>query len=269
MYINIYIYLYINTELLSGNKGHQEETHHSTHRFRRLFLDLLSMGWRGCDSAMGAIKPPPSCSSPKIQNDLWHYTFLSHGCTIQKLKSTVRPDEDIFWMWKFFKRLPSVIFKGQCSWHVSGIQKWPLVVYIRTSTSISLVKSSRTEHKIRILGLMHSTECRLEERTLPCIPWCKSLHDVSCYKWRTFSTHYSIVYFPSSKFNIIITIYIYITSRISCIVIIIIQNATTDFPVRIKTNKLYQYIVIYYRLSPNIMKMIFCRNPFSYSHDNL
>ena len=59
-------YMYIYTELLDRNKGHQEETHHPTHRFRHLFLDLLSMGWRGCASAMGAIKLPPSCSSPKI-----------------------------------------------------------------------------------------------------------------------------------------------------------------------------------------------------------
>ena len=57
--------IYVNTELLDGNKGHQEETHYPTHRFRPLFLDLLSMGWRGCASAMGAIKLPPSCSSPK------------------------------------------------------------------------------------------------------------------------------------------------------------------------------------------------------------
>ena len=48
-----YIYIYINTELLDGNQGHQEETHRPTHRFRRLFLDLLSMGWRGCASAVG------------------------------------------------------------------------------------------------------------------------------------------------------------------------------------------------------------------------
>ena len=63
---NVHIYIYINTELLDGNQGHQEETHRPTHRFRRLFLDLLSMGWRGCASAMGAIKLPPSCSIPKI-----------------------------------------------------------------------------------------------------------------------------------------------------------------------------------------------------------
>ena len=44
--VHIYIYIYINTELLDGNQGHQEETHRPTHRFRRLFLDLLSMGWR-------------------------------------------------------------------------------------------------------------------------------------------------------------------------------------------------------------------------------
>ena len=59
-------YILINTELLDGNKGHQEETHNPTHRFRRLFLDLLSMEWRGCASAMGAIKLSPSCSSPKL-----------------------------------------------------------------------------------------------------------------------------------------------------------------------------------------------------------
>ena len=58
--------IYINTELLDGNKGHQEETHHPTYRFRRLFLDLLLMGWRRCVSAMGAIKLPSSCASPKV-----------------------------------------------------------------------------------------------------------------------------------------------------------------------------------------------------------
>ena len=63
--MHIYIYI-INTELLDGNQCHQEETHHPTHRPRRLFLDLLSMGWRGCASVMGAIKLPPSCSRPKI-----------------------------------------------------------------------------------------------------------------------------------------------------------------------------------------------------------
>ena len=67
---NAHIYIYINTELLDGNQGHQEETHHPTHRFRRLFLDLLSMGWRGCASAMGAIKLPPSYSSPRIMCQL-------------------------------------------------------------------------------------------------------------------------------------------------------------------------------------------------------
>ena len=63
---NAYIYIYINTELLDGYQGHQEETHHPTHRFRRLFPDLLLMGWRGCACAMGVIKLPPFCSSPKI-----------------------------------------------------------------------------------------------------------------------------------------------------------------------------------------------------------
>ena len=40
---SIYICIdsYINTELLDGNKGHQVKTHHLTHMFRHLFLDLL------------------------------------------------------------------------------------------------------------------------------------------------------------------------------------------------------------------------------------
>ena len=53
---NAHTYTYINTELLDGNQGHQEETHCPTHRFRRLFLDLLSMGWIGCASTMGAVE---------------------------------------------------------------------------------------------------------------------------------------------------------------------------------------------------------------------
>ena len=40
------------------NQGRQEETHHPTHKFRRVFLDLLLMEWRGYASAMGVIKTP-------------------------------------------------------------------------------------------------------------------------------------------------------------------------------------------------------------------
>ena len=35
-------------EYMDQNQGRQEETHNLTHRFQRLFLDLLLMGWRGC-----------------------------------------------------------------------------------------------------------------------------------------------------------------------------------------------------------------------------
>ena len=85
-----YIYIYINTEFLDGNQGHQEETHRPTHRFRRLFLDLLSMGWRGCASAMGAIKLPPSCSSPKI--------MCQSIYIIQYMQSDLCSDEDMSFM---------------------------------------------------------------------------------------------------------------------------------------------------------------------------
>ena len=50
----IYIYIYINTELLDGSKGHQEKIH-PTHRSRCLFIDLLSMGWRGCASKLASL----------------------------------------------------------------------------------------------------------------------------------------------------------------------------------------------------------------------
>ena len=84
-YIYLYIYIFINTELLDGNKGRQEETHRPTHRFRRLFLDLLSMRWRGCASAMGAIKLPPSFSSPKIMCQSIHIQDIFALVAILKL----------------------------------------------------------------------------------------------------------------------------------------------------------------------------------------
>ena len=70
----IRIYKYILTR--DGNKGHQEETHRPTHRFRRLFLDLLLIGWRWCARAMGVIKLPPFCSSPKLRKTRWNGFFL-------------------------------------------------------------------------------------------------------------------------------------------------------------------------------------------------
>ena len=53
---------------MEPNQGRQEETHHPIHRFRRLFLDLLLIRWRGCASTMGVITSPLSCSRPKTIN---------------------------------------------------------------------------------------------------------------------------------------------------------------------------------------------------------
>ena len=50
--------MYIMNGVYGQNQGRQEETHHPTHMFRRLFLDLLLMGWKGCASAMEVIKTP-------------------------------------------------------------------------------------------------------------------------------------------------------------------------------------------------------------------
>ena len=61
----IYIYMAIKPFWIWIWKKHQEETYRPTQRFRCVFLDLLLLGWRGCASAMGVIKTPSSCSSPK------------------------------------------------------------------------------------------------------------------------------------------------------------------------------------------------------------
>ena len=45
-------------EYTGQNQRRQEETHHPTHMFWRLFLDLLLMEWKACASAMGVIKTP-------------------------------------------------------------------------------------------------------------------------------------------------------------------------------------------------------------------
>ena len=67
IFIYIYIYIYILTQSFwTGTKVIIRRKHIVQTCRRRLFLDLLSMGWRGCASAMGAIKLPPSSSSPKI-----------------------------------------------------------------------------------------------------------------------------------------------------------------------------------------------------------
>ena len=50
--------MYIKMEYTGQNHGLQEETHHPTNRFWRLFFDLILVGWRGCASAIGVIKIP-------------------------------------------------------------------------------------------------------------------------------------------------------------------------------------------------------------------
>ena len=50
---------------MEQNQGRQEETHNPTHTFRRLFLDMILTGWRGCARAIGVMKLPSSCSIPK------------------------------------------------------------------------------------------------------------------------------------------------------------------------------------------------------------
>ena len=52
-------------EYTGQSQGRQEQTHHPIHRFRRLFLDLIVMGWRACASAMVVIKTHILLFSPK------------------------------------------------------------------------------------------------------------------------------------------------------------------------------------------------------------
>ena len=60
-----YPFLNFNGATVEQNQAPQEETHHPTHRFRRVFLNLFLMGWRECANTMGAMKLPSSLSSPK------------------------------------------------------------------------------------------------------------------------------------------------------------------------------------------------------------
>ena len=84
--------MYMINEYTGQNQGRQEETLNPTHTFRRLFLDLLLMGWRGCVSAMGVVKTPhlpvlvrkPSCKQ-FIHNQIssrcfWYQSFHTPSC---------------------------------------------------------------------------------------------------------------------------------------------------------------------------------------------
>ena len=68
-------------ECTGQNQGRQEETHNPTHRFRRLFLDLLLMGWRGCASAHGSNQNShlPVLVRKPLCNQFIHYHIGSKG----------------------------------------------------------------------------------------------------------------------------------------------------------------------------------------------
>ena len=52
-------------EYTDQSQSHQEETHHPTHRFRRLFIDLRHMGWKEFAGTMGVIKLSSASSGSK------------------------------------------------------------------------------------------------------------------------------------------------------------------------------------------------------------
>ena len=64
---------------MGQNQGRQEETQHPTHRFRRLFLDLLLIGWRGCASAMGVIKTVEEFLVSIISNKIVLFAAVDRG----------------------------------------------------------------------------------------------------------------------------------------------------------------------------------------------
>ena len=65
-------------ECTGQNQGRQEETHHPSHRFRRLFLDLLLMGWRGCARSNQNSHPPVLVRKP-LCNQFIYYHISSRG----------------------------------------------------------------------------------------------------------------------------------------------------------------------------------------------
>ena len=66
-------------ERMGQNQGRQEETHHPTHRFRHLFLNLLLMGWRGCAGVTRVTKNshPPALVRKPLCNQFIHYHISS------------------------------------------------------------------------------------------------------------------------------------------------------------------------------------------------
>ena len=67
-------------ECTGQNQGCQEETHHPTHMFRRLFLDLLLMGWRMCQChGSNQSSHPPVLVRKPLCNQFIHYHISSRG----------------------------------------------------------------------------------------------------------------------------------------------------------------------------------------------
>ena len=82
-------YIYINTELLDGNQGHQEETHHPTHRFRYLFNGMERMCQRH-----GSDQTPTLLFESKN-----HVSINSYNITyaVEELLLSVIPNSVIVW----------------------------------------------------------------------------------------------------------------------------------------------------------------------------
>ena len=64
-------------ECTDQNQGRQDETHHPTHRFRRLFLDLLLMEWREYASAIRVIET--LLVRKPLYSHFIHYHISSRG----------------------------------------------------------------------------------------------------------------------------------------------------------------------------------------------
>ena len=121
--VNAYIYIHINTELLDGNKGQQEEIHNPTHRFRRLFLDLLSMGWTGCASAMGAIKPASWENMAAILLRQWGSGFRANLLPSVVQDQGIKPSLGRISSWTPYFPIHRIIFVLCDLWSSSFCQK--------------------------------------------------------------------------------------------------------------------------------------------------
>ena len=100
----------MNTELLDGNKGHQGETHHPTHRFRRLFLGCQWAPVNGMErmcQCHGSDQTPTLLLETMIFSHYTNITATLSSCVTLLLNLVIQ-------MWKINLKYPDGSYPTRC-----------------------------------------------------------------------------------------------------------------------------------------------------------